>query len=199
MSSFAADQGHSTSVSLLARVRRREAAAWERFAALYTPLVYGWARRGGLQSSDAADVVQDVFRTVFRKIEDFQREGQPSRFRGWLWTITKNRVRLFYRQTAPQAQAAGGSEAARRLEQVPDLLNNDEEPAAEQTRLTLVHRALQLIKQDFAADTWQAFWRLAVDGDPANEIAADLGLSPAAVRQAKYRILCRLREELAGF
>ena len=136
---------------------------------------------------------------MFRKIEDFQREGQQSRFRGWLWTITRNRVRLFYRQAASQAQAAGGSEAAWRLEQVPDLLENEDEPAAEQTRRALVHRALQLIKQDFAEETWRAFWRLAVEGDSANEIAADLGLSTAAVRQAKYRILCRLREELAGF
>ena len=199
MGSFVADQSHSTSASLLARVRRRETAAWERFAALYTPLVYGWARRGGLQASDAADVVQDVFRTVFQKIEDFQREGQPSRFRGWLWTITRNRVRLFYRQAAPQAQAAGGSEAAWRLEQVPELLENEDEPAAEQTRRALVHRALQLIKQDFADDTWQAFWRLAVEGDSANEIAADLGMSVGAVGQAKYRVLARLREELAGF
>ena len=199
MSSLAADQSHSTSVSLLARVGRREADAWERFAALYTPLVYGWARRGGLQASDAADVVQDVFRAVFQKIENFQRDGQQSRFRGWLWTITRNRVRLHYRQAAPQAQGAGGSEAARRLEQVPELLESEDEPAAEQTRQVLVHRALQLIKQDFAADTWQAFWRLAVDGDSAQEIAAELGCSVAAVRQAKYRVLCRLREELAGF
>ncbi len=199
MSSLAADQSHSTSASLLARVRRREADAWERFAALYTPLVYGWARRGGLQSSDAADVVQDVFRPVFEKIEDFQRDGQQSRFRGWLWTITRNRVRLFYRQGAGRAQAAGGSEAARRMEQVPDFLESDEQPAAEESRRLLVHRALQLIKQDFADETWQAFWRLAVEGDSVREIAADLGISAAAVRQAKYRVLCRLREELEGF
>ena len=136
---------------------------------------------------------------MFQKIEDFQRDGQQSRFRGWLWTITRNRVRLFYRQAAPQARGTGGSEAARRLEQVPDLLENEDEPEAEQSRQALVHRALQLIKPDFAEDTWQAFWRLAVEGDSANEIAADLGCSVAAVRQAKYRVLCRLREELAGF
>jgi DNA-directed RNA polymerase specialized sigma24 family protein len=38
-----------------------------------------------------------------------------------------------------------------------------------------------------------------VDGHSAAEIALDLNLSVAAVRQAKYRVLCRLREELAGF
>ena len=199
MSSLVEDQSHSTSASLLARVRRREAAAWERFAALYTPLVYGWARRGGLQSNDAADVVQDVFRTVFQKIEDFQRDGQQSRFRGWLWAITRNHVRLFYRRTAPQPQAVGGSEAARRMAQVPDLLESDEVPEAEQTRRLLVHRALQLIKQDFGDDNWQAFWRLAVEGDSIREIAAAIGISAGAVRQAKYRVLCRLRDLLEGF
>jgi RNA polymerase sigma-70 factor (ECF subfamily) len=57
---------------------------------------------------------------------------------------------------------------------------------------------MMLVKGDFSDDTWQAFWRLAVEGQSAPSIAAELGLSPSAVRQAKYRVLCRLREELAG-
>jgi RNA polymerase sigma-70 factor (ECF subfamily) len=190
------DMSASTSHSLIDRVRQRDAAAWERFAALYTPLVYGWARRGGLQESDAADIVQDVFRTVFAKIGDFQKDGQLSHFRGWLWAITRNRVRLFHRQRAPQAQAAGGSEAAQLLSQIPELWQRDDEPSTDDDRRALVQRALQLVKDDFSPETWQGFWRVTVDGAAAGDVAADLGLTVAAVRQAKYRVLCRLRDEL---
>jgi RNA polymerase sigma-70 factor (ECF subfamily) len=192
------DLSASTSHSLLHRVRLRDAEAWQRFAALYTPLVYGWARRGGLQESDAADVVQDVFRSVFAKIGDFQNDGQRSHFRGWLWAITRNRVRLFYRQRAPQAQTAGGSDAAHQLAQVPDVWQREDDPSTPDDQRAFLRRALDSVKGDFAPETWRAFWRVAIDGRAAGEVAAELKLSASAVRQAKYRVLCRLREELKG-
>jgi len=194
----APSQSASTSHSLLNRVRMRDAEAWQRFAALYTPLVYAWARRGGLQESDAADIVQDVFHSVFAKIGDFQKDGQRSHFRGWLWAITRNRVRLFYRRRAPQAQAAGGSDAAHQLAQLPDLWQQEADPSTPNDQRALMRRALLLVKNDFADDTWQAFWRLAIEGHVAADIARELDLTPSAVRQAKYRVLCRLRDELAG-
>ena len=52
----------TTSVSLLERLRQpAEQEAWTRFVQLYTPLIYGWARRVGLSPEDASDLVQDVF------------------------------------------------------------------------------------------------------------------------------------------
>jgi len=51
----------STSLTLLHRVRRcDDQAAWERFVALYTPLLFRWAQRAGLSDDDAADLVQYV-------------------------------------------------------------------------------------------------------------------------------------------
>ena len=57
---------------------------------------------------------------------------------------------------------------------------------------------MQLVRGDFEEKTWQAFWRLAVEGHSAAEIAEDLQMTDAAVRQSKYRVLCRLRDELHG-
>lgn len=165
-------------------------------AKLYTPLVYRWARQGGLQSADAVDVVQEVFRTVAEKIDDFQPDLPGATFRGWLWTISRNEVRLHYRKQQRRAQATGGSEANNRLQQYPDLLERQDEPADFDSRKSLVHRALQLVRQDFNDQTWQAFSRTTFDGSSASDVAADLGMTPAAVRQAKYRVLCRLREVL---
>jgi RNA polymerase sigma-70 factor (ECF subfamily) len=51
---------------------------------------------------------------------------------------------------------------------------------------------------DFDQKTWQAFRRMAVDGHLSAEIAADLGMTKDAVRQAKCRVLRRLRDELDG-
>ena len=119
-----------------------------------------------------------------------------SSYRGWLWTIARNEIRLHYRKQADRPQVVGGTEANSLLQQQPDLIEQDEEPAGFDSRKSLMHRALQLVRQDFNEQTWLAFWRFTVDGQSAAEIAEDLAMNPAAVRQAKYRVLCRLREVL---
>ena len=53
MPHFEAVTSSSTSSNLLTLVRQRDAEAWERFACLYAPLVYGWCRRAGISSADA--------------------------------------------------------------------------------------------------------------------------------------------------
>lgn len=189
---------NSTSTSLLDRVRQRDPESWSRFARLYTPLVYRWARQCGLQSSDAADVSQEVFLAVATHLDRFGKRGDESSFRGWLWTISRNQIRLFYRKKKVRLEAPGGSEAQRILQQQPDLLDQSVEPSSATSRKSLVHRALELIRHDFQQQTWQAFLRLAVAGQSAVEIAEDLGMTPAAVRQAKYRVLSRLHDELGG-
>jgi RNA polymerase sigma-70 factor (ECF subfamily) len=68
---------------------------------------------------------------------------------------------------------------------------------AEYRRL-LVRRGLELIQADFSDTTWAAFTRLALEGRPAAEVAAELQLSVNAVRLARYRVLARLRQELDG-
>jgi len=191
----ASQTSSSTSPSLLQRARDRDPEAWSRLAKLYSPLVYRWARQGGLQSTDAADVVQEVFRSVAGKIDSFRTDQPGSSFRGWL-TIARNQVRLHYRKQEGRPHGAGGSEANNLLQQQPDLLDEAEESSGFDSRKSLMHSALQLVRQDFNEQTWRAFWRFTVDGQSATEIAEDLGMNSGAVRQAKYRVLCRLREEL---
>ena len=188
----------SASSSLIRRVKASDPDAWERLFQLYTPMVYGWARRGGLRDSDASDISQEVFRAVVRSIDDFQREQGSSSFRSWLWAITRNQIRLYYRQRADEPEAVGGTDADVLLQQHASFLEEETDPSGLTGRKLLVQRALRLIRNDFSERNWQAFWRLAVEGHSAADIADQLDMSAAAVRQAKYRVLCRLREELEG-
>ena len=52
------------------------------------------------------------------------------------------------------------------------------------------------MRAEFESKTWQAFWRVTVDGLATASAAAELGLSGPAVRMAKSRVLRRLREEV---
>ena len=56
-------------------------------------------------------------------------------------------------------------------------------------------KLLATVQPDFQAITWDAFRRFAIDGRPAAEVAAELGLKVNSVLQAKSRVLKRLREE----
>jgi RNA polymerase sigma-70 factor (ECF subfamily) len=187
---------HTTPVSLLERLRQPDevpaAAAWTRFVQLYTPLLFTWARRLGLQESDATDLVQDVFTHLLQKLPEFQYDAGKS-FRGWLHTVVRNLWRNKNRRLTEAPLA--GHEAALAGLAAPDHAEVLTE--AEYQRF-LVGRALTLMRSDFEPSTWQAFWQCTVEGRSAAEAAAELRISVVAVRAAKFRVLCRLRQELAG-
>jgi RNA polymerase sigma-70 factor, ECF subfamily len=192
----------STTSSLLERARKQTPGAWERLTALYGPLVYGWTRRAGCQAEDAADVVQEVFRAVVIHLGGFRRERLGDSFRGWLWTITQNKIRDLRRRHAGQAEAAGGTDAHHRLLLVPDALASgsgdsaDSGDSAPSRPGSLLSRALELIRSEFEDRTWQAFWGVVAEDRSPADVSVALGLSVNAVYVARSRILRRLREEL---
>jgi len=187
----------ATSLTLLERVRVQSPDAWRAFVAIYSPLVYRWCRRMGVTSSDAADVSQEVFRSVAGYIAGFRRRETGDSFRGWLYTITHNKSRNHLEHRRRQPQAIGGSDAQLRLAGLPDEDDASGDPGmtADDRRL-LVVQILEELRGEFGQPAMTAFWRMVVDGHSAADIAGDLQMSPKAVRQAKFRVLQRLRKEL---
>jgi RNA polymerase sigma-70 factor (ECF subfamily) len=187
----------ATSRSLLERVKADEAEAWDRLVALYAPLVFQWCRGWDLREQDAADIFQEVFQSVASHIGGFRKERPGDTFRGWLRTITRNKVHDHFRRQGREPEGVGGTEAQDRLAQLPAPSSAGDASRDEDIgERSLLARALELIRAEFAERTWQAFWRTAVEGRPAPEVAAELSMSAGAVRVAKSRVLQRLREEL---
>ena len=186
-------QENVTSLSLLERVRLQDPEAWKRLVRLYSPLVHYWCRHWGVGTEDAQDVVQEVFLAVARGQADFERQ-RPGSFRGWIRGITRHKLLDHLRRRQRQPEAAGGTEAHRRIQDVPELASDPGDEAAEVS--ALYRQALEIIRASFEEKTWAAFWRVAVDGQPTDAVARELGMSAVAVRIAKSRVLARLREEL---
>jgi RNA polymerase sigma-70 factor (ECF subfamily) len=186
--------------SLIVRLQDNDGEAWEEFVDLFAPLIFHWCQRLNLGTSDSSDVMQEVFAAVSVSISNFRNRGNGT-LRGWLWTITQNKVRDFYRRNRHRESALGGSAAQLKLAQMIQPI--DEQSFEELTSVVqskrLLHRALRLIENDFKESTWQAFWRATIEGQPTNSIAQDLGISPNSVRQSKSRVLRRLREQLGDF
>jgi RNA polymerase sigma-70 factor (ECF subfamily) len=182
----------TTPPSLLERLRQSpEREAWEKFVDMYTPLLVGWTRRLGLPDQEAADLIQDIFTVLVEKLPAFRYDADRS-FRAWLKTILHNRWRNRLRRRAGlREQGDDGLEAVAGADDLREF------EVAEYRRY-LVRRALDLMRAEFQAVTWQACWEFVVQDRPAAEVAAELGITVNAVYLAKSRVLRRLREELAG-
>jgi RNA polymerase sigma-70 factor (ECF subfamily) len=191
-------RGDNTASSvLLDRVRASDAIAWQRFTALYSPWVYGLARRAGLSEADAADISQEVFLVAATRIGTFQRDRTGQSMRRWLGQISRNKIGDWFRsqQAIPIAMGGDSPLIETLADPTPECLLDDDAICDEGP---LLRRAIEMIRGDFGESTWICFRRTVLEGCPAVVVAADLEMTSKAVRQAKYRVLHRLRTEFDG-
>jgi RNA polymerase sigma factor (sigma-70 family) len=181
-----------TRPSLLVRLRDgADADAWRLFVDLYGPLVYGLARKHGLQDADAADLTQDVFSSVAGAVRSLDYDPRRGSFRGWLYTVARNRLRDFQRRK--QARGSGDTDVQEFLEEHPAAPEPDPDWDRDYERRVFAWAAEQ-VKVEFRENTWRAFWLTAVEGRSSEEAGRELGMSLGAVQVAKSRVLARLKE-----
>ena len=186
----------TTNPSLIYRAKHGEEAAWVCIADIYSPFIEYWLRKWGVR--DDADVRQEVLLRAWRGLKNFQ-AGEGSSFRGWLLVITRNVVHDQVAK-APPVMGRGGSEFAARIAQLPDHLLYEEADSQlpEREEVELMRRAVRALKTQISESAWQVFWEASIRGRNSTEIAAELQMTPAAVRQAKSRVLLQLRQLLSG-
>ena len=177
----------ATPVSLLFRLRRAEQSTdWDRFVELYTPLLFHWARRQGQQDSDCADLVQDVFLILWRKLPEFEYDQQRS-FHAWLKTMFLNRHRSRLRERGLPLQEFEGHD--------PAADSNSHLVDPEYSRY-LIRQAFRLIECEFSPLHQQAFRAYVLEEQTPEAVGQQLGISPGTVYSIKSKILSRLRQEL---
>ncbi len=186
-----------TRATLLIRLRdASDQDAWRLFASIYTPLVYRYALKNGLQDADAADVAQETMCNVVRVIRDFEYDPNRGSFRGWLLTMVRNSLRKRHRQSKHQALGSGDTQVQSMLQQSPDPSSHSDEAWDREYELWLFHKAAKWIKDEFQSKTWGAFWKTTVDGQEIAEVASELAMSPGAIYIARSRVLARIRSEI---
>ena len=192
--------GSSIASSLLVQVRDRDPDAWQQLVRVYGPLVFQWCRRKGLSEEAAADVGQEVFSAVAAGVRKFRREKKGDTFVGWLRQITRFKIADYWRRDKRRPTAIGGSEFRDAIAALPDLNDapdTDQHAPAPNDRQLIFGHAIQMVRERFTPQTWNAFFRTAVEDQATADVAADLGMTTMAVRQAKSRVLRKLREALA--
>jgi RNA polymerase sigma-70 factor (ECF subfamily) len=157
--------------SWLSDLRAGRPRGWQRLVEVFEPVVRHWCRQAGVQPADGDDVTQEVFVKVRQGIGSFE----PGNFTGWLYTITANAVRDHFRHRAGRPAGVGGTDFQHRLAQEP--APEDGSAVPESARQVLVRRVMDVVRGD---------------------VAAALGMTEANVRNARSRVLARIREELGA-
>jgi len=186
-----------TRASLLLKIRDpHDDVAWRQFIEIYAPLIYGYGRKNGLQDADAADLAQDVLRTVAQTAQTFDYDPKRGAFRGWLFTVTRNKLRDFLASRARKARGSGDTRVKQLLEAQSDSNDQSQRWDLEYQQRLFVW-ASERIRGSFQDTTWRAFWLTSVDDRDVTSVAEELGISVGAVYVAKSRVLKKLREKVA--
>lgn len=154
--------------------------AWSELVRRYSRLVYSIAFKSGLDDDAAADLVQDVFTIVLRRLESLR---ETERFSAWLIT-TAHRESWRARKRQPE-QA---------LDKAIDPVDDDP-TAAERViaweEASIVHRALAKLGGRCQRLVQMLFLQ---DPRPSYEsIASDLGISIGSIGPTRGRCLKQLR------
>lgn len=143
--------------------------------------------------------MQDVLHAVAKEMPDFTYERRSGGFLSWLRTVLTNRLRNYWRQRQSRPLATGDERfVATVLEQLEDPRSGMSEVWDREHDEYVVATLLELVRDDFEPETWEAFRRTALVGQPVAPVAEALGLSVNAVKLARHRVLKKLRLEAEG-
>jgi len=175
---------------LLVRVRDpSDERSWREFEARYGELIFRYCRARGLQPADSEDVRQSVWVNLSKGLRNFEYDPKRGRFRDYLGRVVRNAIaKYFARYGSPDRRLTTGV-----LASVP---NGDGETDDAWEREWVNHHyrlAMETVTATFEPRSVALFTRL-LDGERAADLAAEHGMTPAAVNQLKHRIRERMKE-----
>lgn len=161
--------------------------AWLQLYEAYAEEVWrNISRLVGHDSAAVADIVQETFLAAARSARNF--EPDRGSLWGWLWTIGRRQVALYYRKQKPSASlrqaqnwwASLDGETSNwidaKADMPPDVLQSKELAA-------LVRGAMSELPPEYQSLLLAKY----VDNEPVNRIAGQMGYSEVAVRSKLAR------------
>jgi RNA polymerase sigma-70 factor (ECF subfamily) len=187
----------STRPTLFVRLRDvADGQAWSEFVELYAPLIHGFLRKHGLQDADAADLTQDVLGVAALAIRGRDYDPRRGSFRGWLFTVVRNKLRNFVTRRRPYNRGTGNTDAQKLLQEQPAPEAEEAVRWDQEYERRLFASAARQVRTRVQEATWQAFWRTTVEGHNPRDVAEGLSMTVAAVYLAKSRVMARLKEQV---
>lgn len=179
--------------SLVARCRKNDQSAWDELVDRYQRLIFAIPRRAGLNDEQAADVLQDVFLTLFEKIGEIE---QPERIRSWMVTTAKFKTWAVVRSSkgfhSPETEEEMEAEMASLRDNAPladDVLIELEEQHLIRTALTTIEeRCRTILSMIYLRDPAASYV----------EVAAAIGVGETSISPLRSRCLKKLEKALGN-
>lgn len=173
---------------LVLACRRGDESAWEALVLRYQRLIYTIPRRAGLNDDLAAEIFQEVFTTLFEKLDEID---DPAKLKAWMVTTARRKTwRLKSREN--RSQKFEDSEEAEESEfsKLPDnapladevLIQLEEQHRVRAAVWALDERCRKLIEMLFYRNEAPAY----------SEIAARLGGTEGSIGPTRARCLQKL-------
>jgi RNA polymerase sigma-70 factor (ECF subfamily) len=180
-----------TSTAFLRALKVKDDAAWERVLVRACWHVYAVVGAAGLSQEDAEDVIQDVLLAASQSFPNFEHSGRQGAFRAWLTTIVRRRLSDKCRERRAQLDPpSGGGEVMRVLANLAGeaAVGNERPPCL------ISEEILERVRAGCAPENWDAFCRQVYEGQTADQVAEELGVTINQAYLAKSRIVRRLRD-----
>jgi len=196
----ASDDFVPTRRSLLTRLKQwDDREGWREFFDTYGRLLYGLARKSGLNDAESQDVVQETLIAVAKQIPGFHYNPALGSFKGWLFQIARRRIADQFRKRLPRARPHRGEWTEDRtatVEDIPDLSGLDAEAVWDRHwQESLLELAIARLKRRVSPKQFQMFDLYALQEWPMRAVTETLGVSRAQVYMAKMRLGRLLKQE----
>jgi RNA polymerase sigma factor (sigma-70 family) len=179
-------------LQLVVACRHGDQLAWEKLIRRYQRLIYAIPLRAGLDEDHAAEIFQDVFTTLFQKLNDLE---QPEKLQAWLVTTTRRKTLHAIAKAQVRQQSFVNTDDS------PDVatLIRDEAPLPDEQLLILEeqHR-LRMALSSLDERCIMLLKMLFYVAEPPTyaEIATSLGIPEGSIGPTRARCLAKLLQLL---
>ena len=190
-----------TRVTLLERMKNwDDRSSWQEFFDIYWKLIYGFARKAGLNEAEAQDAVQETMLTVAKNLPGFKYDPALGTFKGWLLTMARWRIVDQMRKRGPIVpHAANFTDPDRTAtieriadENIPDLTALWEADWEK----TVYAAALARVKLHLDPQKFQVFDFYVKREWPPEKVAHTFNINVSQVYLIKNRVTDLLRDEV---
>lgn len=188
---FPASGLERSDAQLIAGCRRGDQDAWDTLVDRYQRLIYAIPRRAGLSEAQSADVFQEVFLTLFQKLDEIE---QPEKIRSWIVTTAKFKTWATVRGSKGHYSPATEEEMELEMTNLTDTAPLADEMLIELEQQHLIRTALTQLEERCQ----KILSLLYLKNTPASyaEVAEAIGVGETSISPLRSRCLKKLEKLL---
>ena len=196
------DEFIPTRATLIDRLKNwQDQASWQDFFDTYWKLIYGLARKFGLNDEDAQDVVQETLVSVARQMPNFKYNPKLGSFKAWLRTLIRSRITDLLRKRGqanmvPIHTESDTGDESFALRELPDQNNQTMDHVYEQEwQKNVLDAAIDRVKRKLDPKKYQVFDCYVNKEWAPEKVAAAFKISVDQVYLAKHRVTELIKSE----